>query len=74
MWNDPQGRIWFKALVSFIIVVIMSTWLGVCLFIKKDFLDFTWTQVVLVLGGLGIVTAQSYFQSKVKNEDSNTVG
>lgn len=67
MWNTGEGKIWFKALVSFIVVCVMGTWVYVCI-ATKAFQAFEWTHVMLVLGGLGIVMAGNF---KTKDTDAN---
>jgi undecaprenyl pyrophosphate phosphatase UppP len=67
MWNTGEGKIWFKALVSFIIVCVMATWVYISA-ITKTFQSFEWTHVMLVLGGLGIVLAGNIKPKDTPNE------
>jgi hypothetical protein len=63
MWSDAEGKIWFKALVSFIIVFVMVGWLITC-WRTNTFVDFSWTHVILLLGGLGIVVTSNFLNNK----------
>lgn len=82
MWSDVQGKIWFKALISFIIVTVMMIWAACCFFPERTkdapftmrFIDFSWPQVILVLGGLGIVAASNYTNQKGNNENIQNTG
>lgn len=63
MWNDEQGQIWFRALVSFMVVAIFVVWAYICIS-TKAYAALDWSQVGLILGGLGITAASSYFKNE----------
>jgi hypothetical protein len=71
LWlKNEMSRIWYMALVSAIIVSILSLWWTVG-FMTKTFPDFTWSQVALVLGGLGLVGLKTSTKAE-SNTDAKT--
>lgn len=66
MWNDEQGQIWFRALVSLIVVATFGVWAYIAV-VTKVFPEMNWSHVGLILGGLGITAASNYLN---KNEKS----
>jgi hypothetical protein len=68
-WGDDEGRIWFKALVSFVIVCVMITWVIISLRTNATQLDFS--VMMLVLGCLGINATEKVLDNR-KNTNEST--
>lgn len=63
MWTDPEGRIWFKALVSLIVLAIIGVWVYICIR-TRTFTPLEWSHVGLILGGLGITMAPNFLSNE----------
>jgi hypothetical protein len=58
MWTDAEGRIWFRALASIIVLTILGVWVYICV-LTKTYNSLEWANIGLIVGVLGIAAVPS---------------
>lgn len=59
MWTDAEGRIWFRALASLIVLAILGVWIYTSVFLTKAYISLEWANIGLIVGVLGIAAVPS---------------
>lgn len=63
MWTDFEGRIWFRALASLIVLAILGTWVYINVS-TKTYTSMEWPNISLIVGVLGIAAFPSIVPPK----------
>lgn len=53
IWDSNEGHIWFRALLSLIVITFLGVWVYVCIH-SKTLVPFDSSHTILILGGLGL--------------------